>query len=348
MRAFVALLLYGIALNATSQFIPGAYIGEVEYVFDNAAVGLGQGISINAPFNTGSTEITAELNVAVLSPGFHLITFRASDTLWSRGWSHPVTRAFLKPWPLSNIASFRYRIDALTGAEPWTNRTFPTPSTDVIMDLEPDVSSLPEGIHFLEAAARSANGIWSHITKATFFSYSSLPLNIKSLEYYFEDEAGATGPLLSVSNFTPSPHVTLDSVTFSVPVSSLVNLKKYYVWVRAVDEKGTRGPYMRDTIIYHAYTTGIRDQIMLTPDLMVFPNPASDMVNLKLITLDEQGDFFIKIFDETGRIVSEEKFSFIEADHYSVDASGLADGVYRISIYSSAGRPVARATFIKK
>lgn len=87
---------------------------------------------------------------------------------------------------------------------------------------------------------------------------------------------------------------------------------------------------------------------MLTPDLMVFPNPASDMVNLKLITLDEQGDFFIKIFDETGRIVSEEKFSFIEADHYSVDASGLADGVYRISIYSSAGRPVARATFIKK
>jgi len=348
MRAFLSLLLFGIALNATSQFIVGAYVGEVEYVFDNAAVGLGQGISVNAPFNTGSTEITAELNVAVLSPGFHLITFRASDTLWTRGWSHPVTRAFLKPWPLSNIASFRYRIDALTGAEPWTNRTFPTPSTDVIMDLEPDVSSLPEGIHFLEAAARSANGIWSHIAKATFFSYSSVPLDIKSLEYYFEDEAGASGSLFSVSNFTPSPHITLDSVTFSVPVSSLVNLKKYYVWIRAVDENGNRGLYMRDTITYHTSTTGIRDQIMLTPDLMVFPNPASDMVNMKLISLDQPGDLFIKIFDETGRIVSVEKFSFIEADHYSVDVSGLGEGIYRITITGSAGRAVARATFVKK
>ncbi len=348
MRAFVTLLLSGIALNATSQFIPGAYIGEVEYVFDNAAVGLGQGISINAPFNTGSTEITAELNVAVLSPGFHLITFRASDTLWSRGWSHPVTRVFFKSWPEQNVTGFRYRIDPKTGGEAWTYQAFPSPSTNVIMNLEMNAGSLTDGVHYLEASAKSANGVWSHISRGTFFSYFAVPSIITSLEYYFEEEGGTAGPLLSVNNFTPSTHLTLDSVTFSVPVSSLVNLKKYYVWIRAVDENGNRGLYMKDTITYHAYTTGIRDQIMLTPELMVFPNPASDMVSLKLITLDQPGELYIKIFDETGRIVSEEKFSFSEADHYSIDASDLADGVYRITIYSSAGRPVARATFIKK
>jgi len=87
---------------------------------------------------------------------------------------------------------------------------------------------------------------------------------------------------------------------------------------------------------------------MLTPDLMVFPNPASDMVNMKLISLDQPGDLFIKIFDETGRIVSVEKFSFTEADHYSVDVSGLGEGIYRITITGSAGRAVARATFVKK
>jgi hypothetical protein len=347
MRAFVTFLLLGIALNATSQFIPGAYIGEVEYVFDNAAVGLGQGISINAPFNTGSTEITAELNVAVLSPGFHLITFRASDTLWSRGWSHPVTRVFLKSWPDENIAGFRYRIDPDTGGEPWTYQTFPSPSTNVIMNLEMNAGSLPDGVHYLEASAKSANGVWSHISKGTFFSYFAIPSKITALEYYFEEEGGAAGPLLSVNDFTPSTHLTLDSVTFSVPVSSLVNLKKYFVWVRAVDENGNRGLYMKDTITYHAYTTGIRDQIMLTPELIVFPNPSSGLVNIKLVTLDQPGDLSIKIFDETGRFVKEETFSFTKRDHYLLDASDLGKGVFRIVVFTSTGRPVARASFIK-
>ncbi|HBE40044.1 MAG TPA: hypothetical protein DDW27_02350 [Bacteroidales bacterium] len=348
MRAFVALLLFGIALNASSQFIQGAYIGKVEYFFNNAAVGFGQGISINAPFNTGSTEITAELNVAVLSPGFHLITFRASDTLWSRGWSHPVTRVFFKSWPEQNVAGFRYRIDPKTGEEPWTYQAFPSPSTNAIMNLEMNAGSLDDGVHYLEASAKSANGVWSHISKGTFFSYFAIPSKIKALEYYFEEEGGAAGPLLSVNNFTPSTHLTLDSATFSVPVSNLVNLKKYYVWVRAVDENGNRGLYMKDTITYHTSTTGIRDHILLTPELIVFPNPAADLVNIKLVTLDQPGDLFMKIFDETGRIVSEEKFSFTERDHYSIDVSGLINGVYRITINSSAGRPVARATFVKK
>jgi len=354
MKRVLTLLLLAITLRAMPQageaagtkgFFPDA-VGIAEFFFDNASVGYGQGISLTVPFNTGDVVITAEPSVIALSPGFHTATFRVWDTL--RGWSQSVTRTFLKPWPRQNVASFRYRIDASTGEEPWTNRAFPTPSTDVIIDLEPDVASLPEGVHFVEASARSANGIWSHITKGTFFSYSSMPLNIKALEYYFEDESGSAGPLLSVSNFTPSPHITLDSVTFSVPVSSLVNLKKYFVYVRAVDETGNRGMYMKDTITYHAYSVGIKDLILLTPEMMVFPNPASDMVNIKLVSLDQPGALFMKIFDETGRIVSEEKFSFTEADHYSIDASGLINGVYRIAIYSSAGRPVARATFIKK
>jgi hypothetical protein len=105
---------------------------------------------------------------------------------------------------------------------------------------------------------------------------------------------------------------------------------------------------MKDTITYHAYSVGIKDLIFLTPELMVFPNPASGMVNIKLITLDQPGDMLIRVFDETGKIVTEEKFSFSEADHYSISASGLINGVYRIAIYSESGRPVARATFIKK
>jgi len=340
MRAFISILFLAIAINAVSQ------INRAEYYFDDGSPAFGQGTPVTVPANTGDVVITEEITASSLSPGFHQLFLRVRDNV--KGWSQPVMRTFFKSWPEQNITGFRYRIDAKTGGEAWTWQAFPSPATNEIMSLEINAGTLTEGLHYLEASAKSANGVWSHISKGTFFSYYRAPANIKTLEYYFEEDGGEAGPLLSVSNFIPSTHITLDSVTFSVPVSSLVNLKKYFVWVRAVDENGIRGLYMKDTITFHTYTTGIRDQILLTPELMVFPNPASGLVNIKLVTLDQPGDIYIKIFDETGRSVKEETFSFTERDHYLLDASDLGKGVFRIAIYTSAGKPVARATFIKK
>jgi hypothetical protein len=141
--------------------------------------------------------------------------------------------------------------------------------------------------------------------------------------------------------------VTLDSVTFSIPSSSLEDLKKYFVYFRAVDEVGNRSFYMKDTIIYHTITTGIKDQISLTSELIIFPNPVSGMVNLKFVPLEHQGNLIIRIFNETGRTVIEKEFSLSEADHYTIDASSLISGVYRIVISTTSGKPAARATFIK-
>jgi len=339
MRALITVLFLGITLSAVSQ------INRAEYYFDDASPTFGQGIPVAVPSNTGDADITEEISASSLLPGFHMVFFRVRDDV--KGWSHPVMRTFYKSWPEQNVAGFRYRTDPKTGAEAWNYQAFPSPSTDAIMNLEINPGTLPDGVHYLEASAKTANGVWSHISKGTFFSYSPVPAKIKTLEYYFEEEGGAAGPLLSTSNFAPSRIVPLDSVTFSVPVSSLVNLTKYYVWVRAVDENGNRGIYMKDTITYHDYITGIKDQIMLSRELMVFPNPTSGMISLKLINLDQPGDLYIKIFDETGRIVSEEIFSFTERDHYLLDASDLGRGVFRIVIFTSTGRPVARATFIK-
>ncbi len=339
MRPLITVLFLGITLSAVSQ------INRAEYYFDDADPAFGQGIPVTVPSNTGDVVIAEEISASSLSPGFHQLFFRVRNDV--KGWSHPVMRVFYKSWPEQNVAGFRYRIDPKTGAEAWNYQVFPYPSTDVIMNLEINPGALPDGIHYLEASAKSETGVWSPISKGTFFSYFASPSKIKALEYYFEEEGGAAGPLLSVSNFTPSTHVTLDSVDFSVPVSSLVNLTKYYVWVRAVDENGNRGIYMKDTITYHAFITGIKDQIMLARELMVFPNPTSGMVSLKLINLDQPGDLYIKIFDETARIVLEETFSFTERDHYLLDVSDLGSGVFRIVIFTSAGRPVARASFIK-
>ena len=81
---------------------------------------------------------------------------------------------------------------------------------------------------------------------------------------------------------------------------------------------------------------------------MVFPNPVSEMVSMKFIPLENQGDMIIRIVNETGRIETEKGFSFDEADNYSIDVSGLTPGIYRIVISTKTGKPLARATFVKQ
>ena len=412
MRPLLTLLLLGLTLKAVPQVV------KAEYFYDNAAVAYGQGISLTVPSNTGDVQITADLPVTGLSPGFHQVFFRVKDAVtgWSTltpvtflrlnpaelftgfrygfdfetdvntwtyqaftspstnvsfdidipltglspgfhqifcqakdangEWSPLTPKTFLNLDPHEIIAGFKYCFDA--GTEAWTYRAFPSPSADVSFNVDLDLGTLPKGIHYFEAMAKSATGIWSPISRGTFFNINTEPLDITALEYYFEDESGVAGSLLSVNNFTPSPNVTLDSVTFSIPAGSLENLKKYFVYIRGVDEEGTRGFYMKDTIVYHVSPVGIKDMIHLTPRILVFPNPASEMVSLKFVPLENQGDLIIRVIDGTGRIVTEEDFSFSEADHYTLDVSDLKPGIYMIVINTTAGKPAARATFVKK
>jgi hypothetical protein len=414
MRQLLTLLLLGMTLKVSPQIV------KAEYFFDNAAVAYGQGISLTVPSNTGSVQLTADLPVNSLTPGFHLVYFRVKDAL--KGWSPLTPISFLKPhadelitgfsycidaladpiaytykafpspsanvsmtldipftglppgfhqiffrardiageWsplapkafiiqsPLETISAFRYCIDGQEGSESWTYKAFPSPSVDVSLSMEIDLGSLPKGIHYLKAAARSANGTWSLISKGTFFNLYPEPLKITAFEYYFEDDKGAAGSLYTVNNFTPSANVTLDSLTFSIPVPVLENRKNYFIHLRAVDEAGNRSLYMADTIFYHAYLTGVKDMIYVTPKLLIYPNPASDMVNFRFIPLEGSDRFIIRTFDVTGGVVYESEFSFTEADHYTYNVSGLIPGVYRIVICTFAGKPVARATFVKK
>jgi hypothetical protein len=338
MRALLTLLLLGLALKATPQVV------KAEYFFDDAAIAYGQGTSLTVPSNPGDVQIMAELPLTGLSSGFHQVFFRVKDAL--EGWSSLTRKTFLRLNPDEMIVGFSYCFDA--GTEAWTYKTFPTPATDVSMNAELELGNLAKGIHYFEAMAKSAIGEWTPIAKGTFFNNYAKPLNITALEYYFEDESGVAGSIFTMNNFTPSPNVTLDSVTFSIPVGSLENLKKYYVYLRAVDEVGNRSFYVKDTIVYHKSTTGVKDLIYLTPEIMIFPNPVDEMVNLKFVPLDYQSDFIIRIFDGAGRLILVEEFSFSETDHYVVDASKLVPGVYTIAIYTTEGKPTARATFIKK
>jgi len=339
MRTILTFLLLGLAVRAMPQIV------QAEYSIDDAAVPYGQGTSLTVPANSGDVTITASLPLDDLSPGFHQAFFRVKHA--TEGWSSLLPKIFLIPQPLDTIVGFRYSIDPQTAESTWTYGTFPSRSTDVNYTMEVDLGSISKGIHFIEAMAITTSGIWTPVSRGTFFSLYSEPLNITSLEYYFEDEDSSMSPLYTVSNLDPSPDITLDSVTFTIPVASLENLKRYLMYIRAVDETGNKGFFFCDTLVYHG-TTGFEDRIYLAPDMMVYPNPVSDMLNLKCITLNHTGDYFVRIYDAAGRVVIEKELFFSRDEYAILETTGLMPGIYRIVIYTNAGNQIAHGEFVKR
>jgi hypothetical protein len=339
MRTILTFLLLGLAVKAMPQIV------QAEYSIDDAAVPFGQGTPLTVPANSGEVTITGTLPVDNLAPGFHQAYFRVKDA--TEGWSVLLSKIFLIPWPLDTIVEFRYSIDPQSVGATWAYGTFPSPSTDVDYSMEINLGAISKGIHYFEAMARTKSGIWTPVSRGLFFSLYSEPLNITSLEYYFEDEDALISPLYTVSDFDPSPNITLDSVTFTIPVTSLENLKSYFIYIRAADEAGNKSFFLCDTIVYHGIT-GLEDQIYFAPELMVFPSPVSDMLNIRFIPLNNSGDYIVRLYDAAGRTVTEKKLDFSRDEYTVLETSGLIPGVYRIVIFTNTGVQVTHSEFVKK
>ena len=77
--------------------------------------------------------------------------------------------------------------------------------------------------------------------------------------------------------------------------------------------------------------------------LDVYPNPAIDIVNIKLNTLNE--DASLEIYNMLGKVVMKKSYDF-NAESLSIDISEFATGVYILKVSSSESTSYKR--FIKK
>jgi hypothetical protein len=340
MRPLLFILLLGLAAKAMPQVV------YAEYFFDDASVPFRQGTSITVPENTGDVLIPVTIETKSLAPGFHQAFFRVKDA--AKGWSTITPKIFMKPWPLDTMAGFKYCIDEQALGSSWKYIAFPEPATDLTYTSDLDLSEISKGIHYIRIMVCSKNHLWTPALGRTFFSLYHEPVNITALEYYFEDENENRSTLYKTRDFTPSSQVNLDSATFEIPVSSLVNLKEYFLYIRAVDETGNRGLYVKDTIVYHAPMVGITDHIYLDREMIVFPNPAEDRLNIKFISLSTNGDFYLKMYDQTGRLVMQKAFSLNKDGYYSIETKALASGTYHLIVQGIDGSRKAYVQFIKR
>ena len=77
--------------------------------------------------------------------------------------------------------------------------------------------------------------------------------------------------------------------------------------------------------------------------LDLYPNPVSDVVNVKLSTLNE--DTELEIFNMLGKVVMKKSYDF-NAESYSIDISEFVAGVYILKV--SSGKSTSYKKFIKK
>ena len=77
--------------------------------------------------------------------------------------------------------------------------------------------------------------------------------------------------------------------------------------------------------------------------LDVYPNPAIDIVNIKLNTLNEDAD--LEIYNMLGKVVMKKSYDF-STESLSIDISEFATGVYILKVSSSESTSYKR--FIKK
>jgi hypothetical protein len=77
--------------------------------------------------------------------------------------------------------------------------------------------------------------------------------------------------------------------------------------------------------------------------LDVYPNPAIDIVNIKLNTLNEDAD--LEIYNMLGKVVMKKSYD-LNAESLSIDISEFAIGVYILKVSNSESTSYKR--FIKK
>jgi hypothetical protein len=78
-------------------------------------------------------------------------------------------------------------------------------------------------------------------------------------------------------------------------------------------------------------STGIAGNTQRTMDLSIFPNPASDLVQVSFAN-PHQGTVVVSLFDNVGKLV---RTVNLQHDQHWVDVSGLADGSYVLQVSSA-------------
>lgn len=151
---------------------------------------------------------------------------------------------------LPNLTKVEYYIDTDPGYGLASNVSV-TASSDLDITLNPDVSTLAEGIHILFVRAKDANDNWSFTRNHTFYKgFGVLNQTITKAEYFFDTDPGY-GEATPLS-FNPASDV---DIAVNLDVSTLQN-GIHKLFIRARDNAGQWTTTKSHTFYKGIFSTG--------------------------------------------------------------------------------------------
>jgi hypothetical protein len=82
-------------------------------------------------------------------------------------------------------------------------------------------------------------------------------------------------------------------------------------------------------------------------DVLVFPNPTADVVNVTMDFVNTMENVWINLFDANGKLLQTQEFQNVDRQQTSFEVSNLASGMYMIHIATKEGSRTERFTIAK-
>lgn len=106
--------------------------------------------------------------------------------------------------------------------------------------------------------------------------------------------------------------------------------------------EGEKGTYLLDIQVRREYGTGI-DEFELRPELSVYPNPAENVLNIRLKDFNDP-IYYLEIIDLQGKLILREEKDYHANESIHLDIRHIPKGVYTIRLI---GKELHQAQFIK-
>ncbi len=237
--------------NAFSQPYHGApsaatNIVQMEYFIDNNDLGFGNCTPISITPNTNIANFNANINVASLAQGAHLLFIRSKDATgkWSLTNISYFSNAFSQTYPgapaaATNIVQIEYFIDNNDLGFGNCTQIAITPNTNIAnFSTNVNVASLAQGSHRLFIRSKNAIGKWS-LTNLSIFdnttaqAYPTAPATapaVNQLEYFIDTDPGFG---LATPLTVPGNTGNISNYAVSLNLSGTLSVGTHYLHIRS-------------------------------------------------------------------------------------------------------------------
>ena len=241
-----------------------------EYWFDND---YSNKITNTTP-NLQQVDITTNIETNALNLGLHTINFRFKDNLGE--WSTILSSYFYKTPPNLNITSpkiveFEYWFD-----DDYANKIVSPASNAASFSINTneDVSTLPDGLHAINARFKDEENNWSIVQSNFFYKTPNNTIILKDItayEYWFNDDYA------NVTNLTIGPNQLENLNTFVVPENTGLGIGNHHINIRFQDSNGKWSSILSEPFDIITLDT---PNIETLKNLVIYPNPSNGELNI--------------------------------------------------------------------